>query len=86
MKMHEARGGGQRAPGANVAFKPGSYHIMLLDLKQNLEEGQRIPLTLTFSKAGSINVEVAVEKTSGSEHSGGPMQDHGMTGMDHKMH
>ena len=86
MKMHEARGGVELAPGATIAFKPGGYHIMLLDLKQKLEEGQRIPLTLTFTKAGSINVEVDVEKTSGSEHSGGPMQDHGMTGLDHKMH
>ena len=85
-KMREAGGGVDLAPGATLAFKPGSYHIMLLDLKQKLEEGQRIPLTLTFAKAGSINIEVDVEKRSGSEHSGGPMHDQGMTGMDHKMH
>ena len=79
MKMHEVAGGIELAPGASVALKPGGYHIMLLDLKQKLDEGSHIPLTLTFAKAGSIDVEVDVEKKSGE-------QGHGMTGMDHDMH
>ncbi len=79
MKMHEVAGGIELAPGATVAFKPGGYHIMLLDLKETLDEGGHIPLTLTFAKAGSIDVEVDVEKKSGE-------QSHGMTGMDHSMH
>jgi periplasmic copper chaperone A len=62
-----------------VALKPGGYHIMLLDLKQALGEGRHIPLTLTFAKAGSIDVEVDVKKKSGE-------QNNGMTGMDHDMH
>ena len=78
MKMHEVAGGIELTPGASVALKPGGYHIMLLDLKQKLEDGQRIPLTLTFAKAGSIDVQVHVEKTS----EGG----HDTMGMDHMMH
>ena len=79
MKMHEVAGGIELAPGATVALKPGGYHIMLIDLKQKLDEGRHIPLTLTFANAGSIDVEVDVEKKSGE-------QGHGMTGMDHNMH
>lgn len=78
MKMREVAGGIELAPEASVALKPGGYHIMFLDLKQKLEEGQHIPMTLTFAKAGSIEVKVHVEKT--------PEGSHDMTGMDHKMH
>ena len=79
MKMREVVGGIELAPGATVALKPGGYHIMLIDLKQKLDEGRHIPLTLTFAKAGSIDVEVDVEKKSSE-------QGHGVTGMDPSMH
>jgi len=79
MKMREVVGGIELAPGATVALKPGGYHIMLIDLKQKLDEGRHIPLTLTFAKAGSIDVEVDVEKKSRE-------QSHGATGMDPGMH
>lgn len=81
MKMRPAEGV-ELAPGTTVEFKPGGYHIMLLDLKQTLVEGQTVPLTLTFAKAGTIQVDVRVEKT-GDESGGGMM--HGQ-GMDHGMH
>lgn len=32
--------------GKSVALKPGSYHIMLMDLKQPLKKGDSVPLTL----------------------------------------
>jgi len=64
MKMLPATGGVEVQPGAVVEFKPGSYHVMLLGLKQRLEEGQTIPLTLAFAKAGSVSVEAKVEKSS----------------------
>ncbi len=38
---------------------------MLIDLKHKLDEGGHMPLTLTFAKAGSIDVEADVEKKSG---------------------
>jgi periplasmic copper chaperone A len=37
-------------------------HIMLIGLKKPLTAGQSFPLTLTFAKAGTRTVEVAVEK------------------------
>jgi copper(I)-binding protein len=34
---------------------------MLLGLKKPLEKGARIPMTLHFEKAGTVDVEIAVE-------------------------
>jgi len=61
MKMH-AIDALAVAPGAPTELKPGGYHIMLMDLKQPLKEGDHFPLTLRFEKAGSIQVTVQVEK------------------------
>jgi copper(I)-binding protein len=47
--------------GAKVELKPGGYHVMLMDLKQPLKNGDRFPLTLNFEKAGKIEVSVWVE-------------------------
>lgn len=47
--------------GAKVALKPGSFHVMLLDLKQPLAAGGKIPLTLTFAHAGKVDVTVNVD-------------------------
>ncbi len=48
-------------PGGTVAFKPGAYHIMFLDLKAPLKEGTKVDGTLTFEKAGTVAVQYAVE-------------------------
>jgi len=46
--------------GAAVQFKPGGYHVMLIDLKQPLVGGQHVALTLTFAKAGKQKVTATV--------------------------
>jgi periplasmic copper chaperone A len=48
-------------PGGKLELKPGGYHLMLLDLKQPMRAGDKVPLTLTFQNAGSIVVSVEVE-------------------------
>ncbi|MDX2158130.1 MAG: copper chaperone PCu(A)C [Hyphomicrobiaceae bacterium] len=45
-----------------VTLKPGGLHIMLMDLKQPLKEGEAIDLTLSFRKAGEVKVQVPVLK------------------------
>ena len=60
-QMRQLQSGLEIKPGATVELKPGSYHMMFMKLKQPLEKGQRIKGTLTFEKAGSIEVEYAVE-------------------------
>jgi copper(I)-binding protein len=47
--------------GQSVVLKPGGYHVMLLDLKKPLKEGDLLNFTLTFEKAGDIEVEATVE-------------------------
>jgi periplasmic copper chaperone A len=43
--------------GGSVVLKPGGYHLMLMDLKQPLKQGDKLQLTLTFEKAGALSVE-----------------------------
>jgi copper(I)-binding protein len=49
-------------PGAKVVFKPGEMHMMLVGLKQPLIEGQALPLTLQFERAGNVDVTMPIEK------------------------
>lgn len=46
--------------GQMVELKPGSYHIMLMELATPLEVGTTIQLTLVFEKAGEIVVDFPV--------------------------
>jgi len=52
-------------PGQAVAFSPGNLHLMLLDLKKSLNAGDHFPLTLTFERAGIVEVSVPVEELVG---------------------
>jgi len=61
MRMREA-GELPLPPAAKVEMKPGmGYHIMLDGLKQPLQEGASFPITLTFEKAGKVDVPVVVD-------------------------
>ena len=52
---------------STTELKPGGYHIMLMGLKEPLVEYGSFHLTLTFEKAGSIEVEVQVEEAGAAE-------------------
>ncbi|MET3108901.1 copper(I)-binding protein [Oxalobacteraceae bacterium GrIS 2.11] len=61
MKMREVDGLELKA-GSKISMSPGGgYHIMLIGLKQPLKAGDKFPLTLTFEKAGKIEVVVYVD-------------------------
>ncbi|MGO9483537.1 MAG: copper chaperone PCu(A)C [Rhodomicrobium sp.] len=62
MRMRPVEGGVTIPAGGTVAFEPGGYHLMLIGLKHNLEEGQTMPLKLSFAHAGDVDVQVKVEK------------------------
>jgi copper(I)-binding protein len=47
-------------PGETVELKPGSFHMMFMDLKQPLAQGQSVKGTLVFEKAGTIEIEYLV--------------------------
>lgn len=61
-----------------VELKPGGYHVMLMDLKQPLAEGDTVPLTLTVEsrsgKRSTIDVKASV-RALGSP-GGAPMPKH----------
>jgi periplasmic copper chaperone A len=62
MMMMREVGGFPLAPGKTFSLKPGGDHLMLIGLQKPLEEGQQVPATLIFEKAGRITVNFTVRK------------------------
>ena len=71
MKMQQVPSVAVPAKG-DLTFAPMAYHVMLLGIKDRslLADGKQFPLTLTFEKAGKVEVEVSVQKVP-------PMAGHG---------
>jgi len=66
MKMRQLTNGLPIPAGKSVTLKPGGYHVMLIGLKRPLQRGASIPLTLHFSRAGDVKVELAVQAVTSS--------------------
>jgi copper(I)-binding protein len=49
--------------GGTVELKPGGYHIMLIQLVQELKVGDKIEITLTFEKAGDVTITAEVRES-----------------------
>ncbi len=63
-------------PGETIEFKPGGYHVMFMGLKQGLKEGSTVKGTLTFEKAGKLDVEYRVGPIGGGSAPGGGHSHH----------
>jgi len=61
MHMAMVKGGLVIPAGGSITLQPSGYHIMLTGLKGPLVKGTRVPMTLTFEHAGSIDIQVEVE-------------------------
>ena len=61
MRMRELEKGLEIPPGATVELKPGGFHIMFMGLKAPFAKDAKVPATLVFEKAGSIDVELLVQ-------------------------
>src|SRR6202045_3367737 len=48
-------------PGKIVKLAPGGYHLMLFDLKTPLKQGDKVPVTLEFEKAGKVKLTLDVQ-------------------------
>ena len=75
MKMRPLDKGLAIDPGKTVKLAPGGYHVMLMDLKRQLKQGDKVPVTLQFEKAGKVNVSLDVQGVGakapgGDDHSG----------------
>lgn len=61
--------------GQAVELKPGGYHLMLMNLKEQVKEGQSVPLTLVFEGADgqreSVQVQAPVRALAGGGHGHG---------------
>jgi hypothetical protein len=62
MKMQAVKEGIRLTANQGLSFKPGGYHIMLMNLKKMIKEGDKITLTLHFT-SGDIKVMTATAKT-----------------------
>jgi copper(I)-binding protein len=62
MVMQEAPGGILVKAGGGQLLQPGGYHVMLMDLKQELAPGDEVELTLEFSDGTSIDVTAPVKE------------------------
>ena len=70
MNMRPLAEGIEIPAGGEVKLEPGSDHLMFKQLKAPAVEGVKFPGTLTFEKAGTVEVEFAVEKAGGeADHS-----------------
>ena len=49
---------------SKVELKPGGYHLMLMGLKEQLNDGDVIAVTLQFEKAGKVEVNMPVRAMS----------------------
>jgi copper(I)-binding protein len=70
--------------GRPVELKPGGYHVMLIDLVEQLKEGAQVPLTLTIETADGERKTIPVEATVRAltqQHGGASSGHHG-----HKHH
>jgi copper(I)-binding protein len=73
MKMRPLPNGLEIKPGETVELKSGGYHLMFMDLKQPLKQGDTFKATLQFEKAGSLDVNFNVNAlgatgANGSQH------------------
>jgi hypothetical protein len=77
MKMREMADGIPVPANGTLELKPGGYHVMFMGLTAPLVEGETVPVTLTFEKAGTVEVPFAVEKIGakgmGMQHGHGKM-------------
>lgn len=56
--------------GGIATLKPGGFHVMFMGLKEPLHEGEMFPLTLTFEKAGTLEIMVHISEAGAMEEMG----------------
>ncbi len=62
--------------GGEVVLENGGLHIMFMKLEEQMKAGDHHTVTLTFEKAGKVDVEMHVVALDGKDHSGHGDHDH----------
>lgn len=81
MVMRPVEGGLAVPAGETVTLEPGGLHIMFMQVETPFAEGETVPVTLQFEKAGAVTVDLPVGPARGGE----PAHDHGGHDMDDDM-
>ena len=61
MTMRPVSGGLTIEPGKTVTLAPGGYHLMFVNLKSPLKQGEKFSASLEFQKAGKVDVTFEVQ-------------------------
>ncbi len=61
MRMRALSSGLPLPAGQAVELKPGGYHVMLLDLKQALKDGDAVPVTLVVQGADGKREQLEIQ-------------------------
>ncbi|HEY9530012.1 MAG TPA: copper chaperone PCu(A)C [Burkholderiales bacterium] len=67
MRMRQVKGYDVPANGS-LELKPGGAHLMFVDIRAPFREGERVPATLRFEKAGEVRVEFNVGRLTAQGH------------------
>ncbi|UMA65395.1 copper chaperone PCu(A)C [Roseivivax marinus] len=79
MLMRPVEGGLEIPADGSHALQRGGDHVMFMGLTEGWENGDTIPVTLTFERAGDVQVDIVVDRDRQPAQDGG----HGaMQGMD----
>ena len=60
MKMRPIKDGLTIPPNGKLTFAPGGRHLMFVELRSPLVEGEQVPVSLEFEKAGQIDISLQV--------------------------
>ena len=72
MKMRQLVDGLLIPAGETVTLAPGGYHLMFMGLNAPIAEGDSVPVTLTFEKAGTITIDLIAAGSAADA----PAEDH----------
>ncbi|UJW84827.1 copper chaperone PCu(A)C [Devosia sp. SL43] len=67
MKMRQLADGLELPAGETVVLAPGGYHLMFMGLKRAFVEGETVPVTLVFEKAGTVELALPVLDAAADE-------------------
>ncbi len=85
MQMTQIEGGIALPSGEMHELARGGDHVMLMGLTRALKDGDTFALTLTFEKAGDVQIEATVDNAR-KPGEGGMMMDHDSMGDGHGGH
>ncbi|HEV7320718.1 MAG TPA: DUF1775 domain-containing protein [Ensifer sp.] len=71
MRMRKLDDGVALPAGETVELKAGGLHLMFMDVKTPFKEGDAVPVTLVFEKAGKVDATLPVGSAKGGEATGG---------------